>query len=289
MKKILAVSGGIDSMVMLDIFLKRFSAEEIVVATFDHGARESSKTDADFVEKYVKLSEVCSALKIRFYRGEAPKTQKISEEKARALRYDFLRKIAFRERGEIFTAHHLDDLVETVAINFIRGTGIRGLAPLSSPGIRRPFIDGFLDEWFDKKKILRYATVNDVVFRQDPTNTTDEYLRNRIRARLSELDIETKLAIYELWKKQRELLKEIDTITENVVPEDLRISRESLRRADKRVALEILREATRRAGVAATRPQLEDFWEAICEYAPGKKFNLPGDKLARINKNDFWL
>ena len=68
MKKVLAVSGGVDSMVMLDIFLRNYPPEELVVATFDHGTRESSKTDADFVEQKVReFSELASALRIRFY------------------------------------------------------------------------------------------------------------------------------------------------------------------------------------------------------------------------------
>ena len=290
MKKILAVSGGVDSMVMLDIFLSRFPKTELVVATFDHGTRESSSADAEFVEKRVeKFSEAAYALQLPIYRGRASLGAGISEEKARAARYEFLRKVATKERGEIFTAHHLDDLVETVAINFLRGTGFRGLAGLSSLGIRRPFIDGFFGEVFDRKKILKYAAEKEIIFREDPTNSSEKYLRNRIREKVYNLDFEKKMAVYRLWEKQKKDVREISEVLEAILPEDGRYQREWFSSLDEEVALEILREGLIRAGVSATRPQILEFLTAIKTYLPGKQFNLPGDKLVRINKRDFRL
>ena len=295
MKMILAVSGGVDSMVMLDMFLRKFPRSEIAVATFDHGARESSKTDADFVEKSANFSEVQPALRSRFYRGEAPKSDKISESEARRLRYDFLRRVAFREKGEIFVAQHVDDLVESVAINLVRGTGIRGLAPMTRIGVRRPFLDGFFNpreygfSMFDKRAILKYAAEHEVKFRQDPTNTTDDYLRNRIREKLREMPEGEKMKIFELWKKQKQIVREIDEIVENVLPEDLKFSREEFFSLERDVAIEIIRGGLERAGVSATRPQMDEFLAAILNYQPGKWFNLPENRLVKINKRDFKL
>lgn len=283
MKKILAVSGGVDSMVMLDIFAKKIPKDELVVATFDHGTRESSKTDAEFVSK------IASRLGIKIVRGEAKLGEKVSEETAREKRYEFLRRVAFLEKGEIFTAHHLDDLVETTAINFLRGTGFRGLAGLSNLGIRRPFLDGFFEEVFDKRKILKYAAENEIIFREDPTNSSDDYLRNRIRKKVFELPLEKKLELFSLWKKQKKLVREINGTTESLIPEDLKFSRDFFRDLEEKTALEILREATIRAGASTTIPQRKEFLKAILEYTPGKKFNLPNDKLVKINKKDFML
>lgn len=289
MKKILAISGGVDSMVMLDIFVKKFDKTELVVATFDHSARESSREDCDFV------SEVCSALEIPVYRGKAEKLTKISEEKARALRYDFLRKIAFKEKGEIFTAHHLDDLVETITINLLRGTGFRGLACLSSPGIRRPFLDGLFDpeefgfSAFDKSSILTYASKNDIHFRLDPTNETSAYLRNRVREKTRPLPLEKKLALFELWQAQKSLVKEIDSLTESILPENLIFSRSIFSELNDPTSLEILRAALLRAGVSTTIPQRKEFLTAIRTYAPEKMFNLPKDKMVKIHKQNFML
>lgn len=290
MKKILAVSGGVDSMVMLDLMLSHFPTEEIVVATFDHGTRESSSADADFVaQKVAKIAQIGPALQSRFYRGEARLGAKISEGRAREKRYDFLRKVAFREKGEIYTAHHLDDLVETVAINLIRGTGWRGLAVLDSAGVRRPFIDSTFGEVFDKRKVLKYAAQRGVVFRQDPTNVGERYLRNRVRSRASTMAFGQKKKVYELWQRQVEIKREIESVLEEILPEDLKFERAWFSEMDKKVALEILRAGLLRAGVTATRPQIRDFYQAILAYESGKQFNLPGDKLVKFTRRDFQL
>ncbi len=290
MKKILAVSGGVDSMVMLDLMARQFPASELVVATFDHGTRESSKADADFVaSETAKIAQIAPALQLRFYRGEAELGAKISEEKAREKRYDFLRRVAFKEKGEIYTAHHLDDLVESVVINLLRGTGWRGLAVLNSAGVRRPFLDGTFGEVFDKRKVLEYAAEYGIVFRQDPTNSDERYLRNRVRKRVLEMPLEKKTKIYELWRRQIEIAREIDGILETVLPEDLRFERAWFEKMDEKVASEVLRAGLLRAGATATRPQIRDFYEAILNYSPGKKFNLPNDMLVKIGRRDFQL
>lgn len=326
MKKILAVSGGVDSMVLLDICARRFPAEELVVATFDHKTRESSRVDADFVERRVgeinaELSRNQPALQIRFYRGEIGRGVdfseslggdfregikeplrgseggflRLSEEEARRERYRFLREVAFSEKGEILTAHHLDDLVETVAINCLRGTGVRGLAPFANPGVRRPFLDGMLEPRefglpaFDRRGILKYAAENVVVFRQDPTNTSAEFLRNRVREKTFVMPTEEKLEIFELWQKQRKIVREMDGIVESLIPEDLKFERGFYHKLNKKTSLEIIRGALMRAGITATRPQMEDFLDAILHYESGKKFNLPGDRLVKIGKHDFQL
>lgn len=280
MNRVLAISGGVDSMVMLDLMKRGFFVDELVVATFDHGTRTSAKADAEFVSKNCDL---------RVYKGEAKLGAGVSEEEARKKRYEFLREVAFRERGEIWTAHHLDDLVETVAINFLRGTGVRGLAALNAPGVRRPFLDETFDEIFDKRKILKYAAEHEIVFRQDPTNVSDEYLRNRVRPKVLGMPWSEKMKLYVLWQKQKEIMREIDELIENIIPEDLRFEREWFGEMPDEVAMEILRAALMRAGVSATRPQIADFLKAIREYQPGKKFNLPGDKLVRMGRKDFVL
>lgn len=284
MKKILAVSGGVDSMVMLNLMCEKFPKEELVVATFDHGTRESAKEDVKFV-----CAQAQELGLRKLYKAQTELGEEASEEAARKVRYEFLREVAKREGGEIWTAHHLDDLVETVVINFLRGTGFRGLAVLNAPRVRRPFLDGTFGEVFDKRAVLKCAAENGVMFRQDPTNTSDEFLRNRVRERVLRLPRAEKMKIYELWREQKRIVGEIDEVVNSLVPEDLRLEREWFREADEAVAMEVLRGALGRAGVAATRPQILDFLKAIREYAPGKKFNLPGDKLVKLNRKDFTL
>lgn len=130
-KKILAVSGGVDSMVMLNIIYNStvkkygydFAKENIIIAHFEHGIRgEESKLDLEFVK------ETANKLGLRFEFSYGNLGKNTSEAKAREVRYNFLRGTAAKHQGIIYTAHHLDDLVETVIINLKRGTGWRGFA-----------------------------------------------------------------------------------------------------------------------------------------------------------------
>ncbi len=277
-------------MVMLDICRQHFAPNEIIVAHFDHGIRENSAEDAEFVRRKAKEY----GLECQVGRGNLG--AKTSEVEARAARYDFLRSVAKEQGGaEIWTAHHLDDLVESVVINFLRGTGWRGLAVLDAPGMCRPFLETeIIYEPLDKMAIFEYAVKRGLEFREDPSNSWDEYLRNRIRHQMnnddmgSGLDFERKMEIYRLWLEQKELRREIDKAANTLIPStDNKWRRAWFRELDPKVALELLRAGTLRTGIQATRPQLEDFRQAILDYAPGKYFNLPGDRLVRLNKIDF--
>lgn len=285
-KIILAVSGGVDSMVMLDVICRSgaYSPDDIIVAHFDHGIRQNSGEDAEFVRK--KTTEYG----VQFRLGEGKLGARTSEDSARDARYEFLYSID--PYAPIFVAHHLDDLVETVAINSLRGTGWRGLAGLNRQNIRRPFLEmDLLYEPMDKAAIIEYAAKRRLNFREDQSNSSDEYLRNRIRHEMnnSGLNFEQKMEIYRLWQKQKELKDEIDTQIVKLLPEDGVWQRSWFREMDAAIALELLRAGTLRAGAPATRPQLEDFRQAILNYAPGKYFNLPGDRLVKLNKDDFEL
>lgn len=312
-KIILAVSGGIDSIVMLDMICRsklyssgdinfphnsRFNTSskslkktEIIVAHFDHGIRENSKQDAEFVRK--KAAEYG----VRFAVGKGNLGVSVSEETARKARYKFLNELSITEENvEIFTAHHLDDLVETVVINLLRGTGWRGLAPLNSPGIRRPFLEpDLLVEMgckyhfpLAKSDLYRYAAKQKLSFREDQTNSYNEYLRNRVRHQMN--NFEQKMAIYELWKNQKKLQKEIGQIIDDLLPKPgAAWSRQWFQELAPLVALELLRAGTLRVGIRATRPQLEAFRQAILNYSPGKYFNLPNNHLVRLGKDFFQL
>jgi tRNA(Ile)-lysidine synthase len=170
---VLAVSGGVDSMALLDI-LSRQKRLELVVGHYDHGIRQSSASDSDFVRAAAKkYGLVFEAEKGNLGMGS-------SEETARHARYDFLNSVRDKHRAvSIITAHHQDDLIETAMINLLRGTGPRGLIAIkSNANVLRPLID------VPKKEILQYAKKNQLEWVEDETNTDDKYLRNYIRRRL---------------------------------------------------------------------------------------------------------
>ncbi len=269
--KILAVSGGIDSVVMLH---QMKDDPEVLVAHFDHGIRPNSAEDCAFVERLAKeYGEpfVCE---------HAQLGKNCSEAAARAARYAFLRRLADEHQGKICVAHHADDVVESIAINLLRGTGWRGLAPMQSEDIERP-----LKSW-TKADIYRYATEHGLSFRQDQTNTEDAYLRNRVRDRLRALPKETKARLLELYARQRELKTAIDAIIDAEISElePNRVPRALFAEAE---SAELLRELLARQGIHLTRPQLAKAQQAICEYAPGKKLSLDRDHFLVINKYSF--
>lgn len=285
-------------MVMLDMVARtnRYANDDLVVAHFDHGIRQNSREDAEFVRR--KAAEY--GLEFQCERAELGKNA--SEAAAREQRYDFLHRLANEKDDghgvEIWTAHHLDDLVETVTINFWRGTGWRGLASLDTHGVRRPFLETeLIYEPMDKAAIFEYAAKRRLEYREDPSNSWDDYLRNRLRQQLNEhpLDFEQKMAIYQLWQRQKQLKKELDQTVNSLLPEAKEKWERGWFRAlnddqlARSVAMELLRAGTIRAGVSATRPQLENFRRAILEYLPGKTFNLPGDKLVKLAKAGFEL
>lgn len=271
-------------MLMLDLF----ADDDVVVAHFDHGIREDSVLDAQFVEN------ACKERGVEFISAQWRLGVGASEEKARSARYEFFAQVQ-AEQGQavLYTAHHLDDLAETVAINLLRGTGWRGLAVLDSPNVRRPFLEPELlpegmDEPLDKKAIMVYSAWRNLTFREDSTNSSDEYLRNRIRHQMN--NFSDKMELFRLWEKQKNLKKEIDQIVGGLLPEPgLPWKRAWFDDLDEAVAVELLRAGTLRAGIRATRPQLENFRKAIIEYSPGAYFNLPKDKLVKFTKTDFWL
>ena len=173
---LVAVSGGVDSMVLLHLL--RDTAPElgmaITAAHFDHGMRPRSAADADW------LAGVCAAWELPLIARRAPQAL-YGETAARTARYAFLSQ-AMREVGarRIATAHHADDQIETVLYRVLRGTGMHGLAGI--PVRRGPIIRPLLR--FRKTELVAYAVTHDIGVREDPTNETDRFVRNRIRRAL---------------------------------------------------------------------------------------------------------
>jgi len=290
MRKILSVSGGVDSMVLFELFKN----DNVVVAHFNHKLRPSADED----EKFVR--EICRKNNVRFEIGylKVKPGEKISEERARIERYNFLNNLKNRlelespEPVEIYTAHHLDDLTETVAINLLRGTSWRGLTPFSS-NVHRPFIqDWDILKPESKADILTFAARNHVHFRQDPTNFEPDFLRNRIREKLSALEpgekYELNQKIRYLYQRQLKIRQEIEGILSEFIDEDFKkqgiIKREWFFDLDEKVALEFLRHLLSLKNISLTGPKLKDFLIAIKTYSPEKKFNLPNNKLITIHK-----
>jgi tRNA(Ile)-lysidine synthetase-like protein len=169
-KYVLAVSGGVDSMVLLDL-LSNLSGIEIIIAHFNHGIRPEAGNDEELVTKAARSYDLPIEV------GRAELGQGASEEASRLARYDFLRAVQTRHRAsKIITAHHQDDLIETALINLVRGTGRQGLSAISSnANVLRPLLG------IPKSRLLQYAQTHKLKWHEDITNESADYLRNRLR------------------------------------------------------------------------------------------------------------
>jgi len=204
---VLAVSGGVDSMVLLDILSKlevRNQKISLTVAHFDHGIRPDSREDRKLIE------EITRRYKLPFVYAEGALGEGASEEQARAARYKFLGDVQknVQARG-IITAHHLDDVVETATHNLLRGTGRKGMSSLKSvDGIIRPLLQ------VPKNHLLTYARDNGLAWREDSTNQDLRYKRNYIRhvilPKLRQSSPEKFHEFRTLIKRQAELNQAID-------------------------------------------------------------------------------
>lgn len=195
----IAVSGGVDSMSLLDL-LTRKTGVEVVVAHFNHGIRP----DSDLDEKLVVTA--AQHYKLPQEVGHGKLGAGASEEKAREARYEFLESVARKHKLKaIITAHHRDDLIETAIINILRGTGRTGLSSIANSKIYRPLLN------VPKEEILAYAKKNKIQWREDLTNSDTRYLRNYIRIHImSRLTSEQETEIVNNLDKVAKINKIID-------------------------------------------------------------------------------
>lgn len=182
-----AVSGGLDSMCLLHV-LHTWGREwdiELAAAHFNHQLRETADRDEAFVRETCRRWGIPLTVGRGDVRALAERQGLSLEEAAREARYDFLRRTAEETGcGEILTAHHADDNAETMLLNLIRGTGVRGLAgiPADREHIVRPFLEVPRDE------LAAYAAVHGVPHVEDESNLDpDAAARNLIRLQVMPL------------------------------------------------------------------------------------------------------
>ncbi|MFV5689564.1 tRNA lysidine(34) synthetase TilS [Flavobacterium sp. ZT3R25] len=176
-KLLLATSGGIDSMVMVHLFQQLEYKIGIAHCNFQLRGMESFG-DQDFVQEYAVANEI-QVFITQFDTKAFAEDYKLSTQvAARELRYNWFYEVLETEKFDyILTAHHADDNIETFLINLTRGTGLDGLTgiPEQNENVIRPFL------LFSREEIEAYAKANTIQWREDSSNTSDKYLRNKIR------------------------------------------------------------------------------------------------------------
>lgn len=260
MKYLVAVSGGVDSVVLLDMLSK--SDHQLVVAHVDHGIRgEESAADARFVKELARL------YKLPFVMAALQLPNTASEERARDGRYAFLFREAEKLGAVVVTAHHADDVVETIALNMERGTGWRGLAVLDRGEILRPLVG------LTKTQLYAYALKHRLEWVEDATNRTSLYQRNRLRAKLALASVDT-TSLLALRAKQLQLKRAI--IREGArLAARMNSSRYNITMVDDTVAMELLTAILLQHGLTPPeRPRLRRAVQAIRTAAAGTRYQV---------------
>ena len=171
---LVALSGGLDSVVLLDVAVERLGRERVIAAHIDHAVRPESAEDAREVERIAKAQGVDFEL-VRLAPGPS------AEERLRIERYRALEAIrGRREASAILVAHTEDDQAETVLLDLVRGG--RGAELRGMPRVRGHVVRPFLS--VPRAEVHARARARRLSFVEDPTNLEPGYLRNRIRKEL---------------------------------------------------------------------------------------------------------
>ena len=210
-KLLLATSGGLDSMVMVDLFRKLSFEIAIAHCNFQLRGVESFE-DQNFVQHYAEANEI--KLFVTQFDTEAfAKDYKLSTQvAARELRYNWFHELLETENFDyVLTAHHADDNLETFLINLVRGTGLDGLTgiPAQNENVIRPLL------LFSRQETEQYAKENNIDWREDSSNASDKYLRNKIRHNLIPILKELNTDFLSSFHKTQVYLQESKTMVED--------------------------------------------------------------------------
>ena len=176
-KILLTVSGGVDSMVMMSLFAASGYRFGVAHCNFQLRGQESDEDEALVAEQARRYG--VELFNRRFdTQGEMERTGESMEMAARRLRYTWFRSLCDEHGYNVIAiAHHINDSIETFFINMLRGTGLRGLTGISVQAGRivRPLM------FATRKDILDYATAHRIPYREDSSNRSTKYLRNKVR------------------------------------------------------------------------------------------------------------
>ena len=176
---VLGISGGPDSMALLNIMLKLKSELDLVlvVAHVNHNVREESVIEEEYVREYSnKEGVIFECLSVKDWGDDN------FENEARSVRYNFFEKVIKEYNAKyLMTAHHGDDLIETILMRIVRGSTLKGYSGFGKYVVRdgytiiRPLISVTKDD------LVKYCKSNDIKYFVDKTNYLDDHTRNRYR------------------------------------------------------------------------------------------------------------
>jgi len=270
---VVAVSGGVDSMVLMDL-LRRLQATwhfDLTIAHVNFGLRGKA-SNAD--EELVRNEAIRSKFPFKVARWKRPQRVNL-QDAARQFRYDFFRQVADKTQASyIATAHNRDDQAETVLMHLIRGSGVKGLLGMSpiageNPKIIRPLL------FFSRCQIEEYAKKKKVSFAEDKTNRKLIYKRNLIRHNvlpmLEKLNPCVKESLADVAMFLRDYDEAIDVVAYEYVQEFFRAGKNTVT-WNRSHFIELPNAIRRRVLVMA--------YEGIC----GNRANLNSDQIEHMDK-----
>ena len=215
---ITATSGGPDSMALLSLLIKLSKTKKITIicAHVNHNLRKESQEEAIMVEKYANENNlIFEKMEINHYEGN-------TENYARTQRYNFFEKLIKKYNATyLLTAHHGDDLTETILMRIVRGSSLKGysgfqeITDKETYKIYRPLITKTKDE------LLNYVKTNNIPYAVDKTNFSEEYTRNRYRLNILPILKKENKSVHLKFLKFSETLKLYDDHINKEVNEKL--------------------------------------------------------------------
>lgn len=287
-RAVLAVSGGLDSMVLLDaareVWTRPRSA--LLVATFDHRTGLHASKAAKLVQSRAQALGLSCVVGVAASRAS-------KEHEWRAQRWQFLSASAKRFRAPVITAHTLDDQIETVFMRILRDAGPRGLAGLYAESeVVRPFLE------VHRADLEAYAAARRLKHVEDPSNVSRAYLRNRVRHDL--LPAMTKarpmfasslLTIARMaadWREEMDrAVAQIDVRTDS--QGSLRVARKDLSGYDAAALRALWPAIAAKAGVVMDRRGTHRLAEFTMKGHTGGSIQLSGGVEVRMSRDDLVL
>ena len=294
---VVATSGGPDSMVLLNLLstVKKEKNLKLICAHVNHKLRKESDDEAKMVKKYCEQNDIIfEYMTIDEYKGN-------TENYAREKRYNFFEKLIKKYSSPyLFTAHHGDDLIETIIMRLIRGSSLKGYAGFNEVTekkgykIYRPLITK------TKAEILDYAKENNLYYAIDLSNESDNYTRNRIRKYiLPILKKENKnihLKILEFSKIiseteeyfEKEMTKKITKIyQDNKLNVQLFLNEEPL--IQKKLMHSILNNVYKNKINLINDNHVNNILSTVKAKKPNIQINLPNNKILKKAYNYVWI
>ena len=298
---VLAVSGGVDSMVLLESFFKlqkKIKTLNFSVVHIHHHLRKESDEEEEMVRNF--CSERNISLEVFHWEQGVEQTAGI-EEKARMFRYQKLKDSMKKNNARyVVVAHHADDQAETVLMKLTRGSTIEGIAGMKTI---RPFSKGYLIRPFltvDKEDLYEYASIHQIPFKEDLTNQSLEYTRNRFRQEIIPLlkqentKFNQKIQVFtQTLQEQQELIL---TLADQWMEQELvelsngwSWNKESYMKQPIALQKVILVELSKKLGGILSTKNVFDIQEAIISDTSQMSLNLPNGWIFQKRYNQLLI